>query len=234
MYAIVDVAGQQFKVEKEQKIFIHRLESEIGSQIDFDKVLLIDNDSSVVVGNPLIEGAMVTVKVLGHLKGDKVIIFKKKKKKGYKVKNGHRQLFTHVLVEDIIEKGGKPRPFVKAKKSVVSAPEAKIEKPVREPAPVITEAPAESKKTSPVTKQPAAKKTAAKKPAATKKPEATKASASEKIKKTQTEIKAGTKSTIKKATAKKPSEKAKKPVEKKDSKPVASKNPAKATGKEKK
>jgi len=229
MYAIVDIAGQQFKVEKEQKIFVHRLESEIGNQIDFDKVLLIDNDSSVVVGNPLIDGAMVTVKVLGHLKGDKVIIFKKKKRKGYKVKNGHRQFFTQVLVEDIVEKGGKPRPFVKVKKSVVSAPEAKIEKPIREPAPVITEAPAESKKTSPVAKQPAAKKTAAKKPAAAKKPETGKASASEKIKKTQTETKAVTKST---ATAKKAT--AKKPAEKKDSKPAAGKKPAKATGKGKK
>ena len=109
MYAIVDIAGQQFKVQKDQKLYVHRLESEIGSQVDFDKVLLIDNESSVVVGVPVIEGAMITAKVLEHLKGDKVIVFKKKRRKGYKVKNGHRQFFTQIQVEEIVEKGAKPK-----------------------------------------------------------------------------------------------------------------------------
>ena len=109
MYAIVDIAGQQFKVEKNQKIIVNRLESEVGSQIDFDRVFLIDNETSVVVGEPVIKGALISVKVLEHLKGDKVIVFKKKRRKGYKVKNGHRQLFTQILIEDIIEKCEKPK-----------------------------------------------------------------------------------------------------------------------------
>ena len=123
MYAIVDIAGQQYKVEKDQKLFVHRLDSEIGSQVDFDKVLLIDNDSSVVVGVPVIEGAMISAKILEHLKGDKVIVFKKKRRKGYKVKNGHRQFFTQIQVEDIIESGAEP----KASKSKQSKPVVKKE-----------------------------------------------------------------------------------------------------------
>ena len=101
MYAIVEIAGQQFKVEKDQQIFVHRLGEEEGSKIDFDNVLLIDNDGKVNVGAPAIEGAKVSASVVRHLKGDKVIIFKKKRRKGYKKKNGHRQYLTEIKIENI-------------------------------------------------------------------------------------------------------------------------------------
>ena len=104
MYAIVEIAGQQFKVEKDQQIFVHRLEAEEGSKIDFDKVLLMDNAGKVNVGAPVIKGAKVTAKVLEHLKGDKVIVFKKKRRKGYKVKNGHRQYLTKLEIQKIVAK----------------------------------------------------------------------------------------------------------------------------------
>lgn len=101
MYAIVEIAGQQFKVEANKKVYVHRLAEKEGEQITFDKVLLVENDSDVKVGTPYIEGANVSAKVLSHLKGDKVIVFKKKRRKGYKVKRGHRQAFTQILVEGI-------------------------------------------------------------------------------------------------------------------------------------
>jgi large subunit ribosomal protein L21 len=101
MYAIVDIAGQQFKVTKGQQIFVHRLENEEGSQVSFDKVLLIENDGQTTVGAPVIDGASVSVKVIEHLKGDKVIVFKKKRRKGYQKSNGHRQYLSKVMIEDI-------------------------------------------------------------------------------------------------------------------------------------
>ncbi len=102
MYAIVEIAGQQFKVEKDKKLFVHRLDAEQGDSLDFEKVLLVENDGKVAVGTPVVKGAKVTVKVLEHVKGDKVIVFKKKRRKGYKKKNGHRQLFTQIQVETIV------------------------------------------------------------------------------------------------------------------------------------
>jgi large subunit ribosomal protein L21 len=102
MYAIVDIAGQQFKVEKDQKIFVHRQEAEEGAELSFKKVLLVDNDGKVTIGNPEVKNAKVTAKVLSHLKGDKVIIFKKNRRKGYKKKNGHRQQFTQIQIEEIV------------------------------------------------------------------------------------------------------------------------------------
>ena len=102
MYAIVEIAGQQFKVEKDKKLFVHRLDAEQGDSLDFAKVLLVDNDGKVAVGTPTVKGAKVTAKVLEHVKGDKVIVFKKKRRKGYKKKNGHRQLFTQIQVENIV------------------------------------------------------------------------------------------------------------------------------------
>ncbi len=101
MYAIVDIAGQQFKVTKGQEVFVHRLEGEEGSKISFDKVLLIDNEGKTTVGAPLVEGANVEAKILTHLKGDKVIVFKKKRRKGYQLENGHRQYLSKVLIENI-------------------------------------------------------------------------------------------------------------------------------------
>ncbi len=126
MYAIVEIAGHQFKVEKDQKVFVNRLAVEEGKQVDFDNVLLLADGSNVTVGAPAIDGAQVSAKVLKHLKGDKVIVFKKKRRKGYRVKNGHRQALTEIVIENIVASGAKP-----AKKAEKAAPkkEAKAEAP---------------------------------------------------------------------------------------------------------
>ena len=107
MYAIVEIAGQQFKVEKDQKVFVHRLGTEEGNNVSFDNVLLVDNNGDVTIGAPAIEGASVEAKVLRHLKGDKVIVFKKKRRKGYRKKNGHRQALTEIQIESIAASGAK-------------------------------------------------------------------------------------------------------------------------------
>ena len=101
MYAIVEIAGQQFKVEKDQRIFVHRLTQKEGEKVTFDNVLLVDNDGKVNVGAPAVKGASVDATVLEHLKGDKVIVFKKKRRKGFKKKNGHRQYLTSVKIDNI-------------------------------------------------------------------------------------------------------------------------------------
>ena len=111
MYAIVEIAGQQFKIEKDQQIFVHRLDAKEGSKVDFDKVLLMNDAGKINVGAPVITGAKVTAKVLEHLKDDKVIVFKKKRRKGYKVKNGHRQHLTKLEIQNIDAKA----PATKAK-----------------------------------------------------------------------------------------------------------------------
>lgn len=101
MFAIVTIAGQQFKVEQGQEIFVHQLEANEGDNVNFDQVHLIGNDGSTNIGTPVISGASVGATVLGHQKGDKVIVFKKKRRKGYKVKNGHRQYFTKIKIDSI-------------------------------------------------------------------------------------------------------------------------------------
>ena len=101
MYAIVEINVQQFKVEKDSKIFVHRLEAEDGAVVDFDKVLLVDNDGDIKVGTPVVDGAKVSAKVLTQVKGDKVLVFKKKRRKGYQKMNGHRQQFTQIQIENI-------------------------------------------------------------------------------------------------------------------------------------
>jgi large subunit ribosomal protein L21 len=101
MYAIVEIAGKQFKVSKDQYIYAPKIEGDAGSAISFDKVLLVDNGSTVDIGAPLLSGITVSGKILEHVKGDKVIVFKKKRRKGYAVKNGHRQHFTKVQIETI-------------------------------------------------------------------------------------------------------------------------------------
>ena len=106
MYAIVEIAGQQFKVAKDQKVYVHRLQGEEGSSVSFDKVYLLDDGTKVTLGAPAITGASVGAKVVKHLKGDKVIVFKKKRRKGYRVKNGHRQSLTEILIQSISAKGG--------------------------------------------------------------------------------------------------------------------------------
>jgi large subunit ribosomal protein L21 len=121
MFVIVNIAGQQFKVEKGKSYFVHRLPNEVGANVSFDKVLLLYNESDIRVGTPLLEEITVDAKVLEHLKGDKVIVFKKKRRKGYRVKNGHRQCFTKILVENIAlgEAGTKKKT---AKKAPVEQP----------------------------------------------------------------------------------------------------------------
>ena len=101
MYAIVEIAGQQFKVAKDQTLYVHRLQDEVGASVKFNKVMMIDDNGKVKLGAPAIKGASVTAKVEEHLKGDKVIIFKKKRRKGYKLKKGHRQYLTKLTVEGI-------------------------------------------------------------------------------------------------------------------------------------
>ena len=101
MYAIVNIAGQQYKVTKDQYVYAPKMEGDAGAAVSFDKVLLMDNGKSVVVGSPVIKGAKVSGKILEHVKGDKVIVFKKKRRKGYAKKNGHRQQFTKVQIENI-------------------------------------------------------------------------------------------------------------------------------------
>jgi large subunit ribosomal protein L21 len=101
MYAIVDIAGQQFKVEAGKILFVHRLEGEEGATVNFDKVLLTDTEGKVAIGNPTLEGVSVSATILKHVKADKVIVFKKKRRKGYKKKNGHRQPLTQIKIEAI-------------------------------------------------------------------------------------------------------------------------------------
>ncbi len=105
MYAIVEIAGQQFKVAKDQKVYVHRLQDEEGSKVTFDNVLLLEDGKDITIGAPAINGAAVEAKVVKHLKGDKVIVFKKKRRKGYKKKNGHRQYLTEIVIESIVASG---------------------------------------------------------------------------------------------------------------------------------
>lgn len=123
MYAIVDIAGQQFKVEKGQELFVHRLEGEKGTKLDFDKVMLIDHDGKTTVGTPVIEGASVQGTILDHVRADKVFVFKKKRRKGFKKFNGHRQDLSLLKIEDIMEKAAKSR----SKKTVAVADEPATE-----------------------------------------------------------------------------------------------------------
>ena len=131
MYAIVEIAGQQFKVVKDQKVFVHRLATEEGKNVSFDNVLLIGDGNNITVGAPAIDGAQVGAKVLKHLKGDKVIVFKKKRRKGFRKKNGHRQALSEIVIESIVASGAVKA--TKAEKKEVKK-EVKAEKsaPVKE------------------------------------------------------------------------------------------------------
>ncbi len=133
MYAIVEIAGQQFKVVKDQKVFVHRLQTEEGKQVAFDNVLLISDGEKVTVGAPAIDGAQVGAKVLKHLKGDKVIVFKKKRRKGYRVKNGHRQSLTEIIIESIAASGAKKA--APAKATVKAEPKVEVAAPKAEAKP---------------------------------------------------------------------------------------------------
>ena len=125
MYAIVEIAGHQFKVEKDQKVFVNRLATEEGKKVSFDNVLLIADGDNVTLGAPAIGGAQVSAKVLKHLQGDKVIVFKKKRRKGYRKKNGHRQALTEIVIESIVASGAKPA--AKAEKAAPKKETKKVE-----------------------------------------------------------------------------------------------------------
>jgi large subunit ribosomal protein L21 len=107
MYAIVEIAGHQYKVEKDQQVFVNRLDAEEGKKVKFDRVLLIDNGKDVQVGAPAISGAEVSAQVERHLKGDKVLVFKKKRRKGYQKLNGFRASLTEIKITDIKASGAK-------------------------------------------------------------------------------------------------------------------------------
>ena len=147
MYAIVEIAGQQFKVEKDQQVYVHRLESKEGSKVEFDNVLLIENDGKIKVGAPAISGAKVTAKVVSHLKGDKVVVFKKKRRKGYRVKNGHRQSLTEILIQKIEEKAAAKK--APAKKAETKAKPAAKKTAAKKPAAKKTTKKTTAKKTAP-------------------------------------------------------------------------------------
>jgi large subunit ribosomal protein L21 len=167
MYAIVEIAGQQFKVEEGKKIFVHRLEAEEGKEIEFDQVLLIEDEGKITIGEPTIKDAVVEGKVLDHMRGDKVIVFKKKRKKGYRIKNGHRQNFTQVEILSINGKGSPKKAAPKKEEAKVNETIA-VAEPVKEkktaakkPAAKKEEAPAKKASVKKTTeKKPAAKKTA--------------------------------------------------------------------------
>lgn len=207
MIAIVDVAGKQFKVTKDQKIFVNRLEGKKGDKVEFDKVLLIDNNDKVEVGEPVIKGAMIKGKILDHLKGDKVKVFKKKRRKGYKVLKGHRDHLTQVLIEEIKEKGATKSASKKTtskttpkKKATTKTASTKKAAPKTK-----TSSASTSKKSKQTTKKATASKSKTKtgtKASATKK--ATDAKSSSKTSATAKKSKTGT--TTKKKTTKKSTE----------------------------
>ncbi len=147
MYAIVEMVGQQFKVAKDQKVFVHRLQGEEGSKVTFDNVLLLDN-GTVTIGAPTIEGAAVTAKILSHLKGDKVIVFKKKRRKGYRVKNGHRQSFTEIQIESIVASGAKKSASTKKEVAKKETPKKEVVKAKETKAPAKAKVAAKKVKTS--------------------------------------------------------------------------------------
>lgn len=163
MYAIVDIAGQQYKVEKSKKLKVHRLEAEEGKHVELDKVLLVSDGKTISVGTPTVDGFRIAAKVLSHGKGDKVLVFKKKRRKGYQKLNGHRQYLTELWIEAILGKGEKfdasQSSAPKAKAVVVDAPK-KVKKAAAPKAEATVAKPA---------KKAAAKKAPAKKAAPKKK-----------------------------------------------------------------
>jgi large subunit ribosomal protein L21 len=109
MYAVVDIAGQQIKVAKDDKVYVNRLDAAEGAKVDFDRVLMVDDNGKVAVGAPVVEGASVKATVITHLKDKKITVFKKKRRKGYQKSNGHRQSLTQIKIENISLKGGKAK-----------------------------------------------------------------------------------------------------------------------------
>ena len=126
MYAVVEIQGSQFKVSKNQKLYVNRLKEKEGTKVTFDNVLLLDDEGKVKVGMPNVLGASVEAKIISHQKDDKVIVFKKKRRKGYKVKNGHRQLLTELVIEKISQKKSAPAKSNEEKPKAVAKPKAVV------------------------------------------------------------------------------------------------------------
>jgi large subunit ribosomal protein L21 len=139
MYAIVEIAGQQYKVEKNQEIFVHRLEGDQGTAVNFENVLLLDQGGNIIVGAPTVNGAMIQAKIIEHLKGDKVIVFHKKRRKGYQKQNGHRQYLCKVLIEDILIDGKQPPTPKKVKAKQEGSGEKTVRKTKAKEVPSIEE-----------------------------------------------------------------------------------------------
>ena len=136
MFAIVEIAGQQFKVAKDQKVFVHRLDAKTGDKVSFDQVFMMADGDKVTVGAPAVANASVEAKVVRHLKDDKVIVFKKKRRKGYRVKNGHRQSLTEIVIESVgVGKAKKAAPKAKAEAPKAEAPKAAVPKAAKKAAP---------------------------------------------------------------------------------------------------
>lgn len=154
MYAIVDIAGQQFKVERGAKLYVNRLQANEGADVEFNQVLLIDNDGKISVGNPNVDGAKVAATIIQHLRGDKVLVFKKKRRKTYQKLNGHRQDLTQIIIQGVLGKGESVKEKLEAKKPVGKV---KFSEPVAEVADV------KPAKKAPAKKDAAPKKTTAKK-----------------------------------------------------------------------
>ncbi|MCH1406782.1 MAG: 50S ribosomal protein L21 [Schleiferiaceae bacterium] len=150
MYAIVEIAGLQYKVEKDQRLYVNRLNVEAGKKVKFDRVLLIEEKGDVKVGAPVIDGAVIEATVNSEVKGDKVLIFKKKRRKGYQKMNGHRQIFTSITINKITAKAPAKKAAAKATEEKEAAPKAAAKKPAAK---------------KPAAKKPAAKKAAPKKAA---------------------------------------------------------------------
>ena len=129
MNAIVEISGKQFKVEKDSKLFVHRLDGKEGSKVTFDNVLLLDNGSKVTVGTPTVRGASIQEKIVQHVKDNKVIVFKKTRRKGYKVKNGHGQALTEILIEKVNEKSAAKKADTKTEAKKPAAKKAATKKP---------------------------------------------------------------------------------------------------------
>jgi len=136
MFAIVEIAGQQFKVAKDQKVFVHRLDAKTGDKVSFDQVFMMADGDKITVGAPAVANASVEAKVVRHLKDDKVIVFKKKRRKGYRVKNGHRQSLTEIVIESVgVGNAKKAAPKAKAEAPKAEAPKAAVPKAAKKAAP---------------------------------------------------------------------------------------------------
>lgn len=131
MYAIVNIAGQQFKVENNRKMFVHRLDAEEGSSVEFNEILLLEEDGQVMIGKPYLEGASVIAKVLEHMKGDKVLVFKKKRRKGYQKLNGHRQYMTRIEIEGIYKSGASQKKTSRKKTAKPDSPDVTVQEEIQ-------------------------------------------------------------------------------------------------------